>query len=469
MANVPDKENPGSRAALLRQIGVVSAAALVISNMVGTGIFTTTGFLAADLGDPWLILGIWVVGALVALSGAFCYSELGINLPSSGGEYVYLTRAYGPTWGFMTGWVSFFAGFSAPIAASALAFSSYLGYFFPSLRPGETAFTIGSGALSLSVGGAQAVASTLIIVFTLMNFIGVSRVAKVQNVLTAIKLSVLLAFILLAFSIGTGDWGNFSRPAERLSTVPVGLQFALSLFWIYLSYSGWNAATYVAEEVKRPERTLPIALSLGTLVVATLFLILNVVFIYAVPPGQMRDDGRPVVAIASLAASRLFGPETAGAFSLLMALSLMATVNAMVTIGPRVYYAMAKNGAFFRGAALVHPRWRTPVTAITFQGICAALMTLTPFRDLISYIGFLLTAFAVLAVSSIFVFRRRPEWQRLRVVSFAFPLVPVIFILVGAWTIVVGVWGQPKVSLAAFITVATGAAAYHLHLRRERR
>jgi basic amino acid/polyamine antiporter, APA family len=448
-------------AALLRQLGVVSATALVISNMVGTGIFTTTGFLAGDLGSPRLVLGIWVLGALFALAGAFCYSELGINFPSSGGEYVYLTRAYGPTWGFMTGWVSFFAGFSAPIAAAALAFSDYLGYFFPALKQSNPAITLGSGTFSLKLGGAQVAASVLIVLFTLINFIGVSRVAKVQNLLTATKLLVIFAFICLGLAAGSGHWSHFSEPATRTSTIPVAAQFAVSLFWIYVCYSGWNAATYVAEELKRPERTLPVALTFGTAFVAAIYLVLNVVFVYAAP----LEDMKGVVAIGSLAASRLFGPQTAGAFSGLMALSLMATVNAMVTIGPRVYYAMAQNGAFFRAAAHVHPRWRTPVFAIVCQGICSVLMTLTPFPDLIIYIGFSLTFFAVLSVASLFIFRRRENWQKVRVVSFAFPLIPVAFILVGAWTIVYGVMLKPLVSVAAIVTIATGAAVYHFKLR----
>ncbi|HVX65121.1 MAG TPA: amino acid permease, partial [Bryobacteraceae bacterium] len=166
-AKVAEKTNTAKRpilentkpATLLRQLGIVSATALVISNMIGTGIFTTTGFLAGDLGSPKVVLGIWIAGALFALAGAFCYSELGINFPSSGGEYVYLTRAYGPTWGFVTGWVSFFAGFSAPIAAAALAFSDYLGYFFPALKQSQTAVTLGHGTFSLKLGGAQIAAS----------------------------------------------------------------------------------------------------------------------------------------------------------------------------------------------------------------------------------------------------------------------------------------------------------------------
>jgi len=466
MSKVPETKlsapDPAPSApALLRQLGVISATALVVSNMVGTGIFTTTGFLAGDLGDPGLVLGIWLVGALIALCGALCYSELGMNFPSSGGEYVYLTRAYGPTWGFMTGWVSFFAGFSAPIAAAALAFSDYLGHFFPALRQENAVWTLGSGALALRLGGAQTVACGLVLIFTVLNCLGVRRVAKVQNVLTAVKLLVILSFMVLGVLAGTGNWSNLGLPAVRTSTAPVAAQFAISLFWIYVCYSGWNAATYVAEELKRPERTLPIALTLGTLMVAALYVALNLVFIYAAPLESMKG----VVAIGALAAGSLFGPETAGVFSALMALSLMATVNAMVTIGPRVYYAMAKNGAFFRQAAEVHPRWHTPVFAIFCQGLCAMLMTLTPFPTLMIYIGFSLTFFAVLSVSSLFRFRRRAGWQKLRVVSFAYPLIPVFFILVGVWTIIYGFLLEPKIAAAAAVVIAIGALLYHFRLR----
>ena len=249
----------------------------------------------------------------------------------------------------------------------------------------------------------------------------------------------------------------------RTSAVPVAAQFAISLFWIYVCYSGWNAATYVAEEVEHPEKTLPMALTLGTLLVAVLYLLLNVVFIYAVPLERMKG----VLAIGSLAATNLFGPGTAGAFSALMALSLVATVNAEVTIGPRVYYAMAQNRAFFQMAARVHPRWRTPVIAILCQGLCAVLLTLTPFPDLVVYIGFSLTFFAVLSVASLFVFRRRPNWQKLRVVSLGWPAMPLAFILVGAWTIVYGIMLKPRVSIAAILTIAAGAAVYRARIKRD--
>ena len=429
--------------------------------MIGTVIFTSTGFFAGDLGSAPLILLIWVVGALAALCGAFCYSELGVNFPSSGGEYVYLTQAYGPTWGFMTGWVSFFAGFSAPIAAAALAFSDYLGYFIPGIKQANAQLVIGPASWGWKIGGAQLVACALVAVFTVLNFFGVQRVARVQNLLTGIKVGVIVAFIVLGIVAGRGDWNNFATGAVRTSTAPIGAQFAISLFWVYVGYSGWNAATYVAEELKQPARTLPLALLIGTLIVAVLFIALNVVFIYAVPLEEMKG----VVAIGSLSALRLFGPEGAGVFSVLMALSLLATVNAMVTIGPRVYYAMAKNNAFFAAAAKVDPRWHTPVIAIVAQGICTMFMALTPFYDLIQYIGVLLNLFAVLSVASLFILRRRPNWKKIGVVSFAYPLIPSAFVLIGLWMTYQGIQQRPWISLAAALTVGTGAIFYHLRIR----
>jgi len=451
-----------SRPGLLRQIGFFSATALVISNMVGTGIFATTGFMAGDLGSAQLILACWAVGALFALAGALTYSELGINFPSSGGEYVYLTHAFGPEWGFMTGWVSFFAGFSAPIAAAALAFSDYLGYFFPALKQVNATLVVGSGAFSLHLGAGQITASALIAAFTVLNCLGVGRTAKVQNVLTTTKLIVIVGFVIIGFAVGTGDWKHFSEHAVRTSTVALPTQFMISLLWVMVGYSGWNAATYVAEEVRRPERTLPAAIAAGSLIVAVLYLGLNMIFIYATP----LEDLKGVIAVGTLSASNLFGPRVAGVFSALMAISIVSTVNAMVTIGPRVYYAMAKNKAFFPAAAKVDARWHTPVNAILSQGLCAMVMTVTPFPALVVYIGFSLTLFTVLSVASIFVYRRRrPGWQRLRALEFAWPLIPASYILVGTGMMVYGVIWQPRASLTALATVGLGALVYRYGVR----
>ena len=429
--------------------------------MIGSAIFTSTGFMAGDLGSASIILLAWAAGAMFAFFGALCYSELAINNPQSGGEYVYLTKAYGPSWGFMSGWVSFFAGFSAPIAAAAIAFSNYLAHFFPALDSSKTAFTVGSGDWTIHVGSGQIAACVLIALFTLLNMLRIETVARVQNTLTAIKIVVVASFIVLGIAIGNGDWGHFSADAVRTSTAPLGQQFFVSMLWVMLGYSGWNAATYVAEEISEPERTLPRALAIGTITVAVLYLLLNVTFIYSTPLEAMKGQLR----VGALAASNLFGAGIASMFAALMALAIMSTVNAMVTAGPRVYYAMAQNRAFPAFAAKVSERSHTPVRAVMAQGVCAMLMTFTSFPDLVTFIGFTLTIFTALAVGSVFLFRRRPGWRPLGGVSVAYPLIPALYCLLGVGTTIYGLIWQPKASIAALAVIGAGAVVYRLTLQ----
>jgi len=304
----------------------------------------------------------------------------------------------------------------------------------------------------------------LVAAFTILNCLGVQRAARVQNVLTSIKVLVILVFIAAGFAFGDGSWANFSHAAVRASSTPIYSQFFVSLLFIYFAYSGWNAATYVAEELKQPARTLPLSLAIGTLLVTALFIGLNVLFIFAVPMESMKG----VVAIGALAATHLFGPAVAGFFSAAMLLSLLATINAMVTIGPRVYYAMAKNGGFFSAAAKVDPRWHTPVNAIVAQGVCTMVMTVSPFVNLLLYIGLLLNFFAVMSVGSLFIFRRRPGWQKLGVVSFAYPLIPAFFVAMGIWITIRAIQLRPIVSALAALTVAAGALIYHFRIRENR-
>jgi APA family basic amino acid/polyamine antiporter len=236
------------------------------------------------------------------------------------------------------------------------------------------------------------------------------------------------------------------------------------MLWVMVGYSGWNAATYVAEEIRRPERTLPMALAVGTAIVAVIYVGMNMVFIYATPVSVMAN--KPDLAPGAVSAVNLFGPSIGGLWAALMAACLMSTVNAEVTVGPRVYYAMAKNRAFISAAARVHPRFHTPIVAIVAQGLCAILMTTTPFPDLVNYIGMSLTLFTVLSVASLLVFRRRqPGWQRLRAVDFAYPLIPALYILVGTAMVIFGLKEHPIASLSAFATVGAGALVYRFGVR----
>ena len=446
---------------LERRLGLVSATAIVVSNMIGTGIFTASGFLAGQLGSPTLVVGIWFAGAAIALAGALCYSELGVNFPRSGGEYVYLSEAWGPAWGFIDGWVSFFAGFSAPIAAAALGVAAYVGHFTPSLDP-QAAAGVSLGPITLQLGGAQWFACGLIVVFTALNLLSVGIVAKMQNGLTAVKLIVLAALLVLGFTVGSGDWAHFAQTAERTSTTTIPAQFALSLIFVYFGYSGWNAAIYVAEEIKDPGRTLPRSLLIGTILVALFYGALNCLFIYATPLEEMKG----VVAVGAQAAQNLFGDSGGGIFAAGMALSLLATVNAMCMIGPRVYYAMARNGAFFAAAGKVHPKWKSPWVAVTAQGVCCCVLILTgTFESLLYYIGFTLWLFTALSVLALMKFRRRPEWRRSPWVSFAWPAIPGFYVAVNLLVFVYFVLDKSWEALWSLLTIVAGGVAYHLYRR----
>jgi APA family basic amino acid/polyamine antiporter len=444
---------------LLRLLGTGSATALVISNMIGATIFGAPGLMLGALGSPCLVILAWAAGAVFAFAGALSYAELGINFPSSGGEFVYLTRAYGKPWGFMTGWVSFFAGFSAPIAASALIFAHYVARVFPQI--GRFSVAIGPAQYNIHFGTEQVLAGGLIASSTLVNIFGIRRASGMQNILTTAKVALIVALIGGGVLVGTGQIAYLGQTVSRVSDRPAGFEFLIQLLWVMAAYSGWNAATYVAEELRQPERTLPRALALGTATVAILYLGLNFVFFYSTPPSGLRN----VIAVGQVAATNLFGSGVAVVFSALMAISVMATVNAMATVGPRVYYAMALNGLFPKTAAKLHPTWRTPVAAILSQGVCAALLTVTPIPDLFSYIGFSLTIFSVLAVASVFVFRRNAGWQRLPALDRLYPLVPASYVAVGSAMIIWGILFAPVVSIAALVTIGAGVVAYRFATR----
>ena len=448
-------------ATLRRELTLLSASALVVSNMIGTGIFTTTGFLAGDLGQPILVLGIWVVGALMVTAGCLSYAELGINIPRSGGEYVYLREAWGPAWGFMSGWVSFLAGFAAPVALGTLAFSEYLSHFFPALRVSQQANGAALGWLHLGPG--QGLALAILALFTVINILGLSLAARLQSAITISTLGVLAAFLVLAFTVGHGRWSNFAVTATRTSAHGLGAQFAASLVFVMFAYSGWNAASYVAEEIRAPERALPRALLAGAAIVALFYVALNAAFIYALPLESLKG----VVSVGATAAEALFGTHYGGLFVGVMAAAILGCVSAMTLVGPRVYYAMARDGCFFREAGKVHPRWHTPTAAILYQAVASSLMIVTgTFEALMTYIGFALVLAAAMAAAGIFRLRRRSEWRPLAAVSWCYPLVPGLFIGSSLWMLVYTLALKPKPSLLGLLTIASGGLLYQWVFRR---
>lgn len=310
----------------------------------------------------------------------------------------------------------------------------------------------------LQGGEGRCLAIGIVLVFSLINLVGLRPAAQIQNLLTGLKLGTLLLFLGLAWAVGHGSAGHFSQSALRTSTHSLPAQFAVSLVFVMFAYSGWNAATYVAGEMKTPERTIPAALVAGTLTVAVLYVLLNFAFIYALPLEAMKG----VVAIGSASASALFGARGGNFFSAIMSVGLLSSVSAMVIAGPRVYYAMAVDRCFLPAAAYVHPRWRTPIFAILLQTAAAAFMILTgTFESLVYYIGFALIFFAAFTVAGLFRLRQRPGWKKLPVVSWGYPLAPVIFIVASTWMLIYTSALRPKESALGLLTVVLGAAAYY--------
>ncbi len=431
---------------LSRRLGLFPITNIVIANMIGAGVFTTAGLLMAGLGDPVLMLTLWLAGGLIAFSGAMCYGEIGASIPRAGGEYAILSKLYTPKLGFLSGWVSFVVGFSAPIAASAIGFSEYLGRAFPVLLDSSW----------LGPEGMKKFYSILIIaVFTFVHLRGVDFGARVQNYLTVMKVALIVGLILFGFSLGKGDFGHLEMAQEPAGGTIGWKTVGLSLMWIMFAFSGWNASVYVGSEIKKPERNIPLSLLIGTGVVTILYFLLNLLFIYAIPPKEMND----VISIGGLAVARLFGQEYESLFSLLIAFALFSSISAFIILGPRVYFAMARDGHFFRFASKIDPKYHVPAYSIIFQGIISVIIILSgTFDQILTYMGFALGIFPIITVFGIFRLRKKG----LNVIKLpGHPFTPVIFITMGIVMLFLSFLERPIESSVAILTVLAGLPAYY--------
>lgn len=448
-----------------RRIGIPSAASLVVSNMIGAGIFTTSGFLLEKLHSPRLMLSVWALGGLLALAGAASYGELGASLPGVGGDYVYLRKAYGPLAAFLSGWMAFFAGFGAPIALTALGFIQYLTPFAPTLTTqGQTPlFTFAGLALTVSPGHLAAIGA--IWGLTLIHYLGIRVSGRLQVSITILNLLLLLAFIVAAFSSSSGNWAHLSHGAGN-SAPALGKSLpavAVSLILVLYAYTGFNAAAYVAGEIDSPARKLPRALLLGTSIVMVLYLALNAVYVYALPAENLA--GR--IEVANLAAGALIGPRAAGFFSLVVAVCVLACTSAMVCIGSRIYYVMAGDGVFFASAGKLSRRYNTPGTALALQAVWASvLVVIGSFVQLLTYCGFMLSLFSSLTIFGVFVLRKRaPELARPYRV-WGYPYTPALYLAIMVWMMCYVIVTQPGESLIGMAMVGLGIPAFYLWRRK---
>jgi APA family basic amino acid/polyamine antiporter len=448
-----------------RQLGFSITAAIVVANMIGTGVFTSTGFQAHDLHDPATILITWVVGGVLALCGAAAYAELGAMMPRAGGEYVYLREAYHPAVGFMSGWVSLTAGFSAPIAASALAFATYLAKLVPGLASPAPWLTAsldigGHHIFTFALGATQAVAIGLIIVVTALHSFDAKLGGWVQAGFTAAKVLLIVGFIAGGLLAGTGDWHNLHSQHGGLANVGT-TSFAIALMYVSFAYSGWNAAAYVAGEVERPEKTLPRALLAGTGIVMTLYVLLNLVFLYAVPSDTLAgptDSFNPVIEVGDAAARQLFGDRAGQLVTSVIALALISAVSAMVMAGPRVYAAMAADRALPQQLGR-YSRRGVPMVAVITQGVLGVLFVLVgDLGQLIRFVGFTLAMFAALTVTALFVLRGRGLRAPYRTIGY--PVTPILFIVLSGWIAYAQIKEHVKESLVVAGMLAVGGILY---------
>jgi len=439
---------------LSREIGFFSATVLVIANMIGTGIFTTSGFIIQELENPYVMLLCWFAGGIFALCGALCYGELGAMFPKAGGEYVFLKESFGKCMGFLSGWVSLIVGFSAPIAAAATAFAAY--FFTAFSIPHENIMNISiSGVSIITISPVTLVASCMIILLSLVHYHSLTVGTKVQNGLTLFKIILILLFIVIGLCFGKGSSVNFSGNIDF--TLIFKEKFAISLIFVSFAYSGWNAAAYLGGEIKNPEKNIPLALFTGTILVMSLYMLLNIVYIYALPPNEMGG----VLEVGAKSAVSLFGGNISIYFSAAIAIGILSALSAMIMTGPRVYYAMSKDHVFFEIFSKVNKIRKTPAYSIFLQaGISIILVFTASFDKLLLYIGFTLSLFTMMTVAGMMIIRKKELLPKNGYRTFGYPITPLIFITGNLWIIFYSVKSRPITSLYGLFTIVAGILVY---------
>ena len=448
-------------ATLERRLGPLDAAAIIVSNVIGGGILFTPPQVAASIPAALPFLAAWIVGGLLAFAGAMSYAELATLRPRAGGEYVYLRDAFGRLAAFLSGWTSFVAGFAGAIATSAVVLSFYLGRFIPGAGDGTPFFTLPiiPGLVTLSASPQSVVALTAIWGLTWVHRRGVGPGRLVGNVLATLKVGALVIFVALGFSVGATGAPHL---AESHPVAVTG--WLLALIPVMFTYSGWNAAGYVAEEIRDPGRNVPRAFALGTAAVIVLYALLNVIYLFVFSIDEL---GKVQGSVLDVVAERLLGATAGDIMGVVSIISLLASVSAMTFAGPRVYFAMARDGLFFNSAARVHDRYRTPSTAIVAQALWTSLLVLTATADtLVTYTGFAITLFLGLAVLSLFVLRAREPNAERPFRAWFYPVGPALYVLVSAAILVNGLVRDPLPTGAGALIILAGVPLYFVFSRR---
>jgi basic amino acid/polyamine antiporter, APA family len=451
-----------SEPVLERRLGPFDAAAIIVANVIGGGILFFPPQVAASAPSAIPFLAAFVVGGLLAFAGAMGYAELAALRPRAGGEYVYLRDAYGRLAGFLTGWTSFVAGFSGAVAANAMILVVYLDRFIPGAASTAPLFVIPIPYLPVTFSRQTITAIAVVIAISFIHVRGVGPGRIVSNVLTTLKVVAFVVFIALGLAFGAGTAANLSQSAGPVTATG----FLFALVPVMFMYSGWNAAAYMAEEVRNPGRNLPLSLALGTAAVIAIYLLLNVLFLFVMPIGELAGVKGSVLDVV---ADRLLGPRAGDVIGLISIVSLSASTNAYTFAGPRVYFAMARDGVFFPAAARVHPKYKTPAVSIFAQGAFAILLILTGSLDSLgNYVGFAITLFLGVAVAAVFVLRaREPEAPR-PFKAVGYPVTPAIYVVVSLAIVVNAFYSAPRVTILGTLIILAGIPLYLFFTRRQK-
>lgn len=444
--------------ALLRALTARDGLLITVGSILGTGVFLTTGDIARALPHAGLILLVWALGGVLTLFGALTYAELGALYPRAGGQYVYLREAYGGLPAFLFGWTAFTVIMGGGIAAIAAGFGQYLGAFVPFCADTHVLLALPIGRWTWQINGSQLAGGLAILLLTFVNYVGLREGTGVQNAVTLAKVGSLAALVVCGLTWPTAaaapQW-SAAPSTGALAGVGLGLIAAL---W---SYDGWYAATNLAGEMRRPERDLPRALVGGTLLVAAAYLLVNLVYLRALPLETLRQTTR----VGEAAAAALFGPLGARLIVVAVLLSTFGCISSTILYASRVYLPMAQDGVFFRALARVHPRHRTPAACVAAQGLWATLLTFSgSYEQLYTYVTFVVVLFHAATAAAVFVLRRTRPGPRPYSVP-GYPWVPALFVLAMLVLVANTLRERPVESLIGLGIVALGLPAYALWRR----
>ena len=425
-----------------RTVSWRTAASIAVANMVGTGVFTSLGFQLIDLESGFALLALWLVGGVVALCGALTYGELAAALPRSGGELNFLSNLYHPAVGFLAGWISVVMGFALPIALAAMAFGDYWHQVFPNIPALPTACLV-------------------VAAVTAAHLVDLRVGAWFQNVFTIFKVGLIVVFIAV-----TGAWFLGGGAAQTISFAPdaqawgeiFSAPFAVSLLYVMFAYTGWNAATYIIDEIETPEKSVPRALVLGTLLVTILYTGLNWSFLVAAPAEDMRGQ----VEVGHIAASYVFGPEGGRWMSAFLCFALISSISAMTWAGPRVTQVLGQDYAFFRWFAQTAEQGVPRRAVVTQSLLVIVLLVTSDFQSLLIYTQFTLALSSALTVAGVFILRRRAQAESLPYRTWLYPLPPLIFLVISLTTLAFTLEQHPWESILGLVTVLLGLPIYLL-------